>query len=65
LAAVNFCPAMSMYYHRLVDKGKKPMVALNNVKNKMLAIITAMVKNECKYQPEYVSINAGSEMLNK
>lgn len=65
LAAVNFCPAMSMYYHRLVDKGKKPMVALNNVKNKMLTIITAMVKNECKYQPEYISINARSEMLNK
>ena len=54
-----------MVTHRLVDKGKKPMVALDNVKNKMLTIITAMVKNECKYQPEYVSINAGSEMLNK
>lgn len=65
LAAVNFCPEMGTYYHRLVDRGKKPMVALNNVKNKMLAIITAMVRNECEYQQKQLPVPASSEMLNK
>ena len=40
LASVNFCPQMAVYYRRLVDAGKKKPVAVNNVKNKLLHIIT-------------------------
>ena len=54
LAAVQFCPQMYRYYHRLVEAGKKKPVAINNVKNKLLHIITAMVRNGEKYNPDYV-----------
>lgn len=51
---------MSTYYHRLVEAGKKRPVAINNVKNKLLHIITAMVRKGEKYNPDndyYVSFN--------
>ena len=53
LASIRFCPHLAMYYHRLVETGKKPPVALNNLKNKMLHIITAMVRKGEKYDPEH------------
>ena len=53
LTSVNFCPQMAMYYHRLVEAGKKKPVALNNLKNKLLHIITAMVRKGEKYNPDY------------
>lgn len=61
LASVNFCPQMALYYHRLVDAGKKKPVAVNNVKNKLLHIITAMVRKKEKYNPDhdyYTALNA-------
>ena len=53
LASVNFCPQMAMYYHRLVKAGKRKPVAVNNVKNKLLHIITAMVRKGEKYNPNH------------
>lgn len=53
LASINFCPHLAMYYHRLIESGKKHPVALNNLKNKMLHIITAMVRKGEKYDPEH------------
>ena len=53
VASVNFCPQMATYYHRLVETGKKKPVALNNVKNKLLHVIMAMVRKQEKYNPEY------------
>ena len=53
LASIRFCPHLAMYYHRLVETGKKPPVALNNLKNKMLHIITAMVRKGEKYDPDH------------
>ena len=53
LASINFCPHLAMYYHRLIESGKKPPVALNNLKNKMLHIITAMVRKGEKYDPDH------------
>ena len=53
LASVNFCPQMAIYYHRLVEAGKKKPVAVNNVKNKLLHVITAMVRKDEKYNPDY------------
>lgn len=61
LASIHFCPQMSTYYHRLVEAGKKRPVAINNVKNKLLHIITAMVRKGEKYNPDYdyhAAINA-------
>ena len=53
LASVNFCPQMAVYYRRLVDAGKKKPVAVNNVKNKLLHIITAMIRKGERYNPDH------------
>lgn len=54
LAAVNYNPRMRLYYQRLLAAGKKKPVALNNVKNKLLHWITAMVKNQNAYDKDYI-----------
>ena len=41
---------------RLMGRGKKKMVALNNVKNKLLHMVTAMVKNGQKYDPKHLKL---------
>lgn len=51
--AVIYCPEMRAYYERLKTRGKKPMVAINNVKNKIIHIIVAMVRNKQKYNPNW------------
>ena len=53
LAAVRHNPIMAVYYARLVERGKKKQVAMNNVKNKLIHVITAMVKNKQKFSPDY------------
>ena len=53
LAAVNFNPIMARYNMRLVEGGKKKQVALNNVKNKLIHLVTAMVRNRQFFSPEY------------
>lgn len=53
LSAIIYCPELRAYYHRLLSRGKKPMVAQNNVKNKLIHIITAMVRNKQKYNPDW------------
>ena len=53
LASIQFCPQMATYYHRLVEAGKKKPVAMNNVKNKLLHVITAMVRKGEKYNLDY------------
>lgn len=57
LASIHFCLPITNYYNRLVNKGKKKQVALNNVKNKLIHIITAMVKNNQPFDPEYIKNN--------
>jgi transposase, IS116/IS110/IS902 family len=53
LAAINFNPLIASYYERLIKEGKKKQVALNNVKNKLVHIVTAMVKNKQVFNPIY------------
>lgn len=53
LSAISCNPTLSQYYSRLVERGKKKQVALNNVKNKLTHLVTAMVKNHQLYNPEY------------
>ncbi len=47
-----FNPEIKDYYEGLIKRGKKHAVALNNVKNKLLRIIVALVKNKVMYNPE-------------
>ena len=37
----------------MVEAGKKKPVAINNVKNKLLHVIMAMVRKGEKYNPDY------------
>ena len=53
LADINFKPVMGRYYMRLVERGKKKQVALNNVKNKLIRLVTAMVRNRQIFSREY------------
>lgn len=53
LASINFNQQLSHYYMRLVERGKKKQVALNNVKNKLIHLVTAMVRNQQVYDPNY------------
>lgn len=47
-----FCPEIKEYYESLIKRGKKHSVAINNVKNKLLRIIVALVKKKTMYDPE-------------
>ena len=51
-----FNPEIKAYYERLIRRGKHHSVALNNVKNKLLRIIVALVKNKTKYDPNMYMI---------
>lgn len=53
LAAVRYNPVLSTYYTRLIGRGKKKPVAINNVKNKLIHLLTAMVKNRTTFNPNY------------
>lgn len=53
LAAVNFNENIKSYYSRLIARGKKKQIALNNVKNKLIHIATAMVKNKQVFDKNY------------
>ena len=53
LAAVNYNHTIASYYTRLIGRGKKKQVALNNVKNKLLHIVTAMVRNRQDFDNNY------------
>lgn len=47
-----FNPEIKEYYEHLRARGKKHSVAINNVKNKLLRIIVALIKKRTKYDPE-------------
>jgi transposase len=46
-----FNPEIREYYQRLIRKGKKPQVALNNVKNKLIRIIVTLIRKKVPYDP--------------
>lgn len=53
LAATRFNPIIREYYARLLARGKKKQVALNNVKNKLIHIVTAMVRDQRAFDENY------------
>ena len=60
VAARMYNPEIKQYYNRLIAKGKHKGIALNNVKNKLVHIITALAVNKTKYVEGYESIRKAS-----
>lgn len=60
MAARIYNPEIKQYYNRLIAKGKHKGVALNNVKNKLVHIITALAVNKTKYVEGYECIRKAS-----
>ena len=60
MAARIYNPGIKQYYDRLIAKGKHKGVALNNVKNKLVHIITALAVNKTKYMEGYESFRKAS-----
>ena len=42
------------YYQRLKERGKHPLLIHNNIKNKMLHALVAIVRDRVKYNPDHV-----------
>lgn len=55
--AISCNPYIKAYYERLKEKGKCEGIRRNNVKNKIIQIITAMIRNGVYYDPEYKFTN--------
>ena len=53
LSAAKFNPVIASYYSRLIARGKKKQIVLNNVKNKLVHIVTAMVRNKQLFDKDY------------
>lgn len=49
---------LRMYYHRKLKEGKKEGLVINNVRNKLIHTIFAVVKNKQFYQTDYKNENA-------
>lgn len=54
LTAIRFNPVISAYYHALIARGKDKSLAKNNVKCKLIRIITAMVRQGVCFDPNYL-----------
>ena len=54
LSAIQFNKKMKAYYERLVGFGKNKHLVINNVENKIIGLICAVVKSGIKYNKEYV-----------
>ena len=55
LSASRFNPKLKTFYKKLIKKGKKPKVALVAVMRKIIVIANAMIKNNTKWNNEYVT----------
>ncbi|MDR1886839.1 MAG: IS110 family transposase, partial [Prevotellaceae bacterium] len=59
--AVRYDANLKLYYERKRAEGKNDWVVINNVRNKIIHRIFAVVKNKQPYQLEYMnSINKNS-----
>lgn len=52
-SAIRWEPRIRAYYEKLMAKGKHHGVAMNNVKNKLIHIITALAVNKTMYSDTY------------
>lgn len=49
ISAIQHDPELKIYYHRKVNEGKPKMIALNNVRNKLLARMFSVIKRGTPY----------------
>jgi transposase len=54
MAAIRFNPQMKEYFDRKKKEGKKGFVAMNNVKNKLIHQMYAVVRNKTPFDSEYI-----------
>lgn len=54
MAAIKFNPQIKEYFDRKKKEGKKGFVAMNNVKNKLIQQVYAVVRSKKPFDPEYV-----------
>lgn len=52
-SAVIHEPSFGSYYVRLTERGKNKSLAMNNVKNKIIHVITALAVHDTRYIPGY------------
>ncbi|MBP0904033.1 IS110 family transposase [Mariniflexile gromovii] len=50
LSAVRYDPELKIYYKRKADEGKNKMLILNNVRNKLILRVCAVIKRQKPYQ---------------
>jgi transposase len=50
LCAVTYYPEFKAYYERKIAENKNRMLILNNVRNKLIIRVAAVVKNNCPYK---------------
>lgn len=55
LSASRVNPAISRFYRRLIEAGKKPKVALTACMRKLLGILNAIVKNRIPWQADHTA----------
>ena len=54
--AINYDPNIRQYYERKRSEGKDNWLIINNIRNKMIHRIFAIVRNKQLYQVEYKSL---------
>jgi len=53
LLASKYNPSIKLFYKRLIEKSKKPKIALTACMRKLLTIINTMVKNNTTWDQNY------------
>lgn len=56
-SAIIWNPVIKKYYERLVKAGKCEGICRNNVKNKIIQTVTAMIRKKEKFDPEFKFTN--------
>lgn len=50
-------PSFRSYFHRKTDAGKPAKLVINNIANKLLKIVVAVVRTDTAFIPDYRSVN--------
>lgn len=54
MTAIKFNPQMKEYFDRKKKEGKKGFVAMNNIKNKLIQQVYAVIRTKKPFDPEYI-----------
>lgn len=53
MSSIRFNPDLNAYYHRRCEEGKHKMLLLNNIRNKLLHTVFAVVKRRTPWKPKF------------